>query len=547
MIAAAKASFSSAWGIFTTQRYTLSVSLPTWDEIVRYMKGDENIHGTLQSDYPRFYQHAIVSKLNDAVLARVKAPSSMRCVIFPSKDGLKRCSQYLRKNTDIEYPIQEVEFCLPQNVSEENARWGQFFAVLFPEKSKQHAEEFWGFLGDGISSRHADFCLERFPFMSSVSVDSSLQTAATYDDIGKLPDVPWDHCDSKTKEKIRKLIAKWATSEKPGQEPVDPQDVFLYPKGMCAIGTLTRSLVPASSASSEAVVFGWPYGSTPKCIKGSGYERFTFYDQGTSEELDLLEASLKSGHLISCLFCEVPSNPLCATPDLQRIRRLADQYNFVVACDETIGTFINVDVMPYVDVVVTSLTKIFSGACNVMGGSLILNTQSSFYGQLQAKLGSIYEDLIYPLEAQVLLRNCIDFPARVQKASRSGMAVANFLKSHGSISKVNYPTMVDTTPLYEQYRRPNGGYGSLISIVFRNPESAVRFYDAIDLCKGPSFGANFTLVLPYSQLAHAYELDWAESKGMAKHIVRISVGLEEERSLIMKFDQALKVVEEFES
>ena len=72
--------------------------------------------------------------------------------------------------------------------------------------------------------------------------------------------------------------------------------------------------------------------------------------------------------MIACLFCEIPSNPLCTTPDLHRIRKLADQYSFVVICDETIGTFVNVDVLPYVDVIVTSLTKIFSGACNVMGG-----------------------------------------------------------------------------------------------------------------------------------------------------------------------------------
>lgn len=112
----------------------------------------------------------------------------------------------------------------------------------------------------------------------------------------------------------------------------------------------------------------WPYGSTPTCVKGSGFERFTFHSQGTSEELDQLESSLASGRSIAFLFCEIPSNPLCATPDLHRIRSLADRYHFVVICDETIGTFVNVDVLPYVDIIITSLTKIFSGGCNVMGG-----------------------------------------------------------------------------------------------------------------------------------------------------------------------------------
>lgn len=153
---------------------------------------------------------------------------------------------------------------------------------------------------------------------------------------------------------------------------------------------------------------------------------------------------------------------------------------------------------------------------------------------------------MFPADAKVLLENSRDFPARIQQANRKALTIAKFLKTHDSISQVNYPTMVATAPFYEKYRRPNGGYGCLISIVFTNPNSAIQFYDALDLCKGPSFGTNFTLVLPYSQLAHAFELDWAESLGLSKHIIRISVGLEEESTLLAKFDQAMQKVEAYE-
>jgi len=68
------------------------------------------------------------------------------------------------------------------------------------------------------------------------------------------------------------------------------------------------------------------------------------------------------------LFCEFPGNPLLRSPDLVRIRQLADQYGFVVVVDETVGNFINVEVMAFADIVVSSLTKIFSGDANVMGG-----------------------------------------------------------------------------------------------------------------------------------------------------------------------------------
>lgn len=115
-------------------------------------------------------------------------------------------------------------------------------------------------------------------------------------------------------------------------------------------------------------LFRWPYSETPKCVENSGYKRFLLYGQGSQEQLDRLSASLAEGRRISALFCEIPSNPLLHTPDLHRIRELADQYGFCVVCDETLGTYVNVDILPYVDVAITSLTKIFSGGSNVMGG-----------------------------------------------------------------------------------------------------------------------------------------------------------------------------------
>lgn len=131
----------------------------------------------------------------------------------------------------------------------------------------------------------------------------------------------------------------------------------------------------------------WPYGSTPRCVRASGFDRFTFYHKGIAAELDLLEASLSLGNRIACLFCEIPSNPLCSTPDLHRIRALADRFHFAVVCDETIGTFVNVDVLPFVDIVVTSLTKSFSGACNVMAGRCVNVT---FIGDTMAYSTEVY-------------------------------------------------------------------------------------------------------------------------------------------------------------
>lgn len=111
----------------------------------------------------------------------------------------------------------------------------------------------------------------------------------------------------------------------------------------------------------------FPYIDTLKVLEKFG-PGCLFYGFGNSSDLDDLEQRLKDGERYLALFCEFPSNPLLRSPDLQRIRALANEYDFAVVIDETVGNFLNVHVLPYADVVVSSLTKIFSGDSNVMGG-----------------------------------------------------------------------------------------------------------------------------------------------------------------------------------
>lgn len=48
----------------------------------------------------------------------------------------------------------------------------------------------------------------------------------------------------------------------------------------------------------------------------------------------------------------------------------------MIVVDETIAGFVNVETLPPADIVVSSLTKVFSGDSNVMGGRCVLNLVS---------------------------------------------------------------------------------------------------------------------------------------------------------------------------
>jgi cystathionine gamma-synthase len=117
-------------------------------------------------------------------------------------------------------------------------------------------------------------------------------------------------------------------------------------------------------------LFSFPYTDTLKILQKFG-PGCIFYGLGEEKDIDALQANLESGERYLALFCECPSNPLLKTPNLRRLRALADQYDFLIIVDETIGNFANICVLEHADIVVSSLTKVFSGDSNVMGGRYV--------------------------------------------------------------------------------------------------------------------------------------------------------------------------------
>lgn len=133
----------------------------------------------------------------------------------------------------------------------------------------------------------------------------------------------------------------------------------------------------------EPMNLSFPYVDTLKVLGkwGAGCH---FFPDGRDEGIDDLEELLLSlysyatgitilqqsrqAQPILALFTELPSNPLLVSVNLPRLRQLADRFGFVIVVDDTVGNFANVDALRYADVVVNSLSKLFSGRANVLGG-----------------------------------------------------------------------------------------------------------------------------------------------------------------------------------
>lgn len=364
---------------------------------------------------------------------------------------------------------------------------------------------------------------------------------------------------------------------------VTEDDVFLFPCGMSAIFHAHQlamraapKLVTSGSTSREvgkSICFGFPYTDTLKILEKFG-PGCHFYGLGVDDDLAPLEAVLRTHAStrtpVLALFCEFPSNPLLRSPNLPRIRELADRYNFLVCIDETIGNFVNVEVLPFADVLVSSLTKVFSGDANVMGGSMVLNPRGPHYRTLKETLQGYYEDTYFDEDAIFMERNSRDFVRRIVRIDRNTRAVTRMLWREkqnegtypGVVKDLFYP-MYQTRENYDVARRRKafnalgvmhdgeeegeGGYGGLFSVTFHSEAASRAFYDTLQCAKGPSLGTNLTLACPYTILAHYGELDWAAQYGVERGLVRVSVGLEDEAFLLRMFGESLKAAAEAHS
>jgi cystathionine gamma-synthase len=244
----------------------------------------------------------------------------------------------------------------------QHGRPAPLWAVVYPESARASAASFWRLTGLGISSRLSEACLER-----TISTDPTTQCSEVPKALAcTRPDV-YD----KLRGRIADMLAR-ATTGPPSRKLVSPSDVFLFPSGMSTIYHVHHMLLQWRNGGS--VMMGFPYELTLKILETYG-PSCQVYSSNSSSDIDGLEQYLvqkasdrTAGSRLQAIWCECPSNPLLWTPDLQKIRELADQYDLAVIVDDTIGSSANVDVLNAADVVVTSLTKSFSGFADVMAG-----------------------------------------------------------------------------------------------------------------------------------------------------------------------------------
>lgn len=467
--------------------HAVSVALPLWEHVVAYEENDPAVVDALQAGYPRFYFHPRVTALFKLCDDRFSGTGEF-CLAFPSSGSAARCVEYVQRKGGVTGRVADLGL-------------NGVHAAILPSRAREFVQEFWQHAGEIISTRLADACLEGKELKGSAKQAHTL---------------------------VRERVAHWLDE--------DPRNVFLFPSGMAGAYCIHRILLQRSGGA-KTIQFGFPYVDLLKTQQewGSGVHLLAHVRGDDEEEF----SRLLNQEAVSGVFCEIPGNPLLECAHAVRLSQACREAKTPLVLDDTIATSVNVNLRPYGDMVLTSLTKLFSGTGDVIAGAVTLNSESPLYNELRQAMEEEYDDALWDEDAAVLEENSRDYEDRVKRINGIAEKVCDFLVGHNKVSRVFYPKFGETE-CFDIVRRPGRGYGSLFSLKVKGgQEEAGKFYDNLRVSKGPSLGTNFTLACPYMLLAHYRELEWAESCGVPGDLIRVSIGLEEADDLIGRFDEAL--------
>lgn len=239
------------------------------------------------------------------------------------------------------------------------------------------------------------------------------------------------------------------------------------------------------------------------------------------------------------VYAESPTNPLMKITDLRAVAELARALGVTTIVDNTFATPVNQRPLEFgFDCVVHSATKYLGGHSDLTAGCIVSTrefVERAWHFSLLA--GSI----LSPFDGWLLLRGLRTLAMRVERHNSNAMALARFLEGHARVERVHYPGL-ESHPQHALARAQMSGFTGMLSVELRGGfEAAERLISNLRLAtNAASLGGHETLIVHPAAMWRGYmTAEQLRARGLSDALVRVSVGIEDERDLVQDFGRAL--------
>jgi cystathionine gamma-synthase len=475
--------------------HAVSVSLPKLEDVIGYEENNPETIIKLKNGYPRFFKNKLVFQLENYIRNHQSIKNDE--ILLPITST--KAKSVLENIFDEKFTSIEIENVCFLVLKENHPKLSEI------KKMIQH-------FGAIISSRNAEKILIDKKLINEIFREERFET------------------EEAEKEVKKNLGEAYQTAV---------ENIFLTNSGTNAVFSAVETLTKIREKEGKKinVQLGWLYLDSIEIIKKRSPENYTFINLHQKEEI---ENWLKKNHeKVASIIGETISNPLLQCADIPWLHQLCKKYNIPLVLDNTMASPHCVDVLPYCDVVVESLTKFASGNGDVLMGAVIINENSSFKNLVKE---NIKEFILPPYKADCarLALEIKDYERKMKKISENTFQLYQYLKQQDFVEKIHSVYEENSWENFSKIRK-NNNYIGLLSLVFK--KNLAGCYDVLNIAKGPSLGTEFSLAMAYTYLAH-YDLVRSEEglkelekNGLHPELFRISVGTEPIEAIIAEFEK----------
>lgn len=316
------------------------------------------------------------------------------------------------------------------------------------------------------------------------------------------------------------------------------EDAYATATGMAAVhGALFSILKPGDHLVASRALFGSCLYIIEELLPRFGVE-ISFVD-GTN--LDDWERSITTNTKV--VFLEPISNPTLEIIDLATVSEIAHRKGALVIVDNVFTTPVfSLASSLGADVIIYSATKHIDGQGRCLGG-VICGTEK-FIQNVVLPFMKHTGGSLSPFNAWILLKSLETINLRCRTQAESAFKIAKSLEKHTKIKKIVYPYLKSHSQYLLAKKQMTGG-GTVISIeLVGNKKETFSFLNNLKIISiSNNLGDSRSLITHPATTTHQrLSIDQKNHLGISDGLVRLSVGLEDVKDLLVDLKQSLKTV-----
>ena len=314
------------------------------------------------------------------------------------------------------------------------------------------------------------------------------------------------------------------------------EDAYATATGMAAVhGALFSILKPGDHLVASRALFGSCLYIIEELLPRFGVA-ISFVD-GTN--LDDWERSITTSTKV--VFLEPISNPTLEIIDLATVSEIAHRKGALVIVDNVFTTPVfSLASSLGADVIIYSATKHIDGQGRCLGG-VICGTEK-FIQNVVLPFMKHTGGSLSPFNAWILLKSLETINLRCRTQAESALKIAKSLEKHTKIKKIVYPYLKSHSQYLLAKKQMTAG-GTVISIeLVGNKKETFSFLNNLKIISiSNNLGDSRSLITHPATTTHQrLSIDQKNHLGISDGLVRLSVGLEDVKDLLVDLKQSLK-------